>query len=294
MKPNQAVQITPFRPTIQVYPTPEVSECRRSLKIHLPSLIAHTNSFVNLKEEAQRTLDFAIMVAHAVPWLKHSMKDLDPSGNMPIRADYFDSRPVATAKVRESTKVYKESLARHVFFSSFSFFEAYVGSVLREIIEFHGREELISRTHLNEKTRECHSDVLKSKRKLQEFYTPKNKDRYKSHGKTLNSSGYRFPSTLLSTYGLKQLCSLIEDERVRAVEIPSLLQEALHIQLDLETEINVFHKYREARNRIAHGSAKPADFDIPNAISANDFLRNLALKIDRHVVDYFLIVETFE
>lgn len=257
-------------------------------------MIAHTKSFAALKEEAQRTFDFAIMVAHAVPWLKHSMKELDPDGHIPIRADYFDSRPVATAKVQASTKVYKESLARHVFFSSFTFFEAYVGNVLKEIVDFHGKEALLDRTNLNECTQNLDADGSKSKRKLQEYADPKNRDRYASHGKKLQGVGYRFPSTLLSTFGLKHLCSLIEDEKIRAVEIPGLLQEALHLELDETTEVKEFHRHREVRNRIAHGTATPADFSIPTAVKANDFLRNLALKIDRHVVDYFLVVETFD
>lgn len=257
-------------------------------------MIAHTKAFVTLKEEAQRTFDFAIMVAHAVPWLKHSMKGLDPGANMPIRADYFDSRPVASAKVRASTKVYKESLARHVFFSSFSFFEAYVGNVLREIIEFHGREAVLLRTSLNEHTKSCDSEALKSKRKLQEYYNPRNKDRYTSHGRKLVGTGYRFPSTLLSTFGLRKLIELIESEKIRAVDIPDILQEALHLDLDETTEVLEFHKYRGIRNRIAHGTASPADFSLPKAVEANDFLRNLALKIDGHVVQYFLVVETFE
>lgn len=234
------------------------------------------------------------MVAHAVPWLKHGMKSLDPNEDMPIRADYFDSRPVASAKVRASAIVYKESLARHVFFSSFSFFEAYVMNVLKEIIEFHGKEELLARTDLNEGTKNCDSVTIKSKRKLQEYNVSKNRDRYFSYGNKLNSNGYRFPSTLLSTFGLRHLCSLIEKEKIRSVEIPTILQEALHLDLDTSAEVGVFHKHRDTRNRIAHGTATPDEISLRNAVEANDFLRNLALKIDRHVVDYFLVIETFE
>lgn len=202
---------------------------------------------------------------------------------MPIRADYFDKRPVATAKVKDSTKVYKESLARHVFFSSFSFFEAYVGNVLKEIVDFHGKEALFRRTNLNKHTISIDAEATKSKRKLQEYYKKKNSQRYSSHGKKLNNTGYRFPSTLLSTYGLKQLFSLIEDEKIRAVEIPNMLQDALHLELNEETETNVFHKHRDVRNRIAHGTASPTDFSLSKAVKANDFLRNFALKIDHHV-----------
>ncbi len=222
------------------------------------------------------------------------MKDLDPRESMPFRADYFDSRPIAIAKVKESTKVYKESLARHVFFSSFSFFEAYVGNVLKEIIEFHGKEDLLRRTSLNAHTKTCESLAAKSKRKLQEYQKPQNNEKYASHGKKLHNENYRFPSTLLSTFGLKYLCSLIEEEKIRAVEIPNMLQEVLHLELDKTTEIDEFHKYRDVRNKIAHGTASPKDFSLPNAVRANDFLRNLALKVDRHVVEYFLVIETFE
>ncbi len=254
-------------------------------------VIPHTRSFAILKEEAQQTFDFAIVIAYAVPWLKHSLKQLQPGQPIPFRPDYFDSRPVAHAKVRESCREYKKSLARHIFFSSFSFFEAYFGNVLREILDFHDRTRLLGKTELSSHTLTPSASGLASKRKLQEYPSAQNVDRYRSHRTKLELEGYHFPSALLSHYGLRRLIELVDGDSIRAVDIPELARDVLHLPLDQTAEVDVFHGYRETRNRIAHGTASSTDFDISKAVTANDFLRNLALKIDRQVVDFFLIVE---
>jgi len=47
-------------------------------------VISHTKSFAILKQEAQRTFDFAIVVTYAVPALKYALKDLDPNEPIPF------------------------------------------------------------------------------------------------------------------------------------------------------------------------------------------------------------------
>jgi hypothetical protein len=256
-------------------------------------VIPHTKAFEVLKGEAQKVFDFAIVVTYAVPALKYALKNLGPANPIPYRPDHFNSRPVATEKVKEDAKRYKPLLSRYIFLSSFSFFEAYFRDVLKEIIDFHGGEKLLERVSLRRNESLTDSESVKQKRKLQEYPNPRNRDRYVSNGKRLAEKGFGFPSTLLSGYGLRRLIELIDADAIRAVDIPKLAQEVIQIQLDQSTEIDVFHGYRETRNKIAHGRASPASLHLRKAVEANNFLRNVALKIDRHVVENFLVCELF-
>jgi hypothetical protein len=86
---------------------------------------------------------------------------------------------------------------------------------------------------------------------------------------------------------------LISKDSIRAADIPTLAKTLLQIQLDASAEIAVFEGYRRTRNKIAHGRASSASLHLRKAIEANNFLRNFALKIDRHVVEHFLVIEAF-
>lgn len=257
-------------------------------------MIAHTKAFKVLKEEAQRVFDFAIVVTYAVPALKYALKDIAPSEPIPYKPDHFDARPVATEKVKSDAKEYKKWLSRVIFLSAFSFFEAYFYDVIKEILEFHGGIQLLEKVSISHNSEICDESCITYKRKLQEYPNSKDIDKYRKYGKRLSKVGYRFPSTLLSRYGLIKLFELFEkDINIRAYDIPKLAVEVLQLDMDKKTEIDVFHKYREIRNKIAHGRANSAALHISKAVDANNFLRNLALKIDRHIVQNFLVVEDF-
>jgi hypothetical protein len=107
----------------------------------------------------------------------------------------------------------------------------------------------------------------------------------------LAKKGFRFPSALLASCGLDRLIDLAEGDYIPASSIPDLVQTIFQLPLDPMTEINAFQAYREQRNRIAHGRADAESLHLSKAVEANNFLRNLALKIDRHVVEDFLVIE---
>lgn len=253
-------------------------------------MIAHTKAFSVLKEEAQKVFDFAIVVTYAVPALKYALKDLKADDKIPYKPDHFDSRPVATEKVKHDARKYKSLLSRYIFLSTFSFFEAYFQDVLKEIIEFHGGDNLLTKVSIASNSL-IDNECTKYKKKLQEYPTFRNRDRYLSYGKRLSECGYRFPSTLLSGFGLRRLLELTTGDKIRAVDIPRLANEVLQIELDKKIEVSIYQGYRNIRNKIAHGRASSASLSLSKAIGANNFLRNLALKIDRHVVNNFFIVE---
>jgi RiboL-PSP-HEPN len=250
-------------------------------------VIPHTKAFEVLKNEAQKVFDFAIVVSYAVPSLKNALKHVTEDEPIPFRPDHFDSRPIATEKVKQNAKKYKALLSRYIFLSTFSFFEAYFRDVLKEVINFHGDQKILERTSLNRNERLTDDESAKQKRKLQEYPNARNRDRYLSHGRRLAQKGFLFPSALLSSYGLLRLLELNKQDNIRAVDIPRLAKEVFQIQLDKSTEIDVYQAYRETRNKIAHGRASEGSLHLQKAIEANNFLRNLALKIDRHVVEDF-------
>lgn len=254
-------------------------------------MIPHTKAFKRLKDEAQAVFNFAIVVCYAVPSLKAMLKAVSPSAELPFAPDHFDSRPISTDKVRAHTKEYKKVLSRYIFLSSFSFFEAYVLDLLKEIIEFHGQDELLRKHELIRNAALSSPDMEKARNKLREYRVPKNMGAYSSYGKRLAAEGFVFPSAVLARRGLEQLIEMATGDYIKAVEIPNLIESVLQLPLDPKDERERFHGYRGMRNDIAHGRANAASFHLGMAIEANNFLRNLALKVDKHVVENLLLVE---
>jgi hypothetical protein len=254
-------------------------------------LIPHSQAFIRLKTEAQRVFDFAIVVSYAVPALKYSLKNAPEDSPIPFNPEHFNSRPIATAKVRENAKEYKKLLSRYVFLSAFSFFEAYFHDLLKEVIEFHGADGLRSQVGLAHNVSLNTADDIKAKRKLQEYPKKTEAAKHRKYGRELAQKGFRFPSTLLGSYGLEKLIELANGEYIPASKIPELVQSIFQLPLDITTEIEVFTAYREQRNRIAHGRADSKSLHLGMAVEANNFLRNLALKIDKHVVEHFMLIE---
>jgi hypothetical protein len=254
-------------------------------------VIPHSQAFIRLKSEAQSVFDFAIVVSYAVPALKYSLRQTPEDSPIPFSPEHFDSRPIATAKVRENAKEYKKLLSRYVLLSAFSFFEAYFHDLLKEVIEFHGRDGLRGQVGLAHNLALTQPEDVKAKRKLQEYPKMSETTKHKKYGRQLAEKGFRFPSTLLGSYGLEKLIELADAEYIPASRIPELVQSIFQLPLDPVTEVEPFSTYREQRNRIAHGRADMKSLHLGKAVEANNFLRNLALKIDKHVVEHFLLIE---
>lgn len=252
-------------------------------------MIPHTQAFIRLKKEVQNVMDFAIVVSYAVPCLKYSLKRM-PSDEPPLfRPDHFNSRPIKTEKVLHDTKTYKETLSRHIVLSSFSYFEAYFHDVLQEILEFHGKEFLFNISSISTNT-DDDGTVEKARKKLSEYPKKSNLDCYKSNKAKMLKRGQTLPSSLLAQYGYQKLIELIEGNYIPAARIPELSSSVLQLKFD-KTEEEKLYGYKEIRNKIAHGRIPEGSLNVAKAIEMNNFFRNLALKIDRHVIKYFLLVE---
>ena len=268
-------------------------------------MIAHTESFQELKKEQQKIMDFTVLVCYGIPSLKKAIKGKKSNAknyeNL-AKPDYFN-RNYNPDDILELAKHYKNNLAKYTLLSAFSFFEVYIKEVINELVKFHGGKDIfISNLNIrHQKFIKNQNTVLQlNKKKLQEYLKKKNKLRYAKHLKLVNEiPSYRNPSELLATYGLKTFIELVNGHNFKSVLIPDLLEFAFCIDLteklnsyeDLK-EKNIretFDIIRDIRNSIGHGKAGNLGFE--KAIEITKFLRKLSLKIDKHLVENFFILE---
>ena len=253
-------------------------------------MIPSTCSFKTLKEQNQALLDFSVLCCQAVPSLKGYMKAVEKgSANKIPDADYFKGAP-DFARLRAIASCYKKTMGRVMFISLFSYFEAYFKSLIEETINFHGGEEslLVSsnarrREHLDSWR---DTEVAKSANKLREYRKKHWDQSYKKHTKILSTTNFRFPSELFATFGIQELCRNYKD--LKAVQIIYVAKSCFGVEID-EGEEEIFSQYRDKRNAIAHGDIVVVDFK--EALDLSSFLRDLAIKIDNHVLKHFFVIE---
>lgn len=258
-------------------------------------MIHHTEAFKRLKDETQEVLDFAILVSYAVPHLKHRIKEAQEKDEalldtklMPFRPDNFERDKIPIGKIKDSASKYKKEIAKSIRLVGFSYFEVYIGDVIQEILEFHAAEKLRrelgstpSVDSLEETTKTAHS-------KLREVPKKSQRSKYERYQAELSKVGFAMPLDRAMILGLERMRRLAAD--YKASQIPTMLSELLGLELT-ESELNAFGTIRDARNRIAHGRQSDQDIEITAAIEANHVLRELARKIDQHVLEYWLIAD---
>lgn len=241
------------------------------------------------------TLDFAILNSYAVPYLKHGIATEEKNAGgqdiarrlMPFRPDGFPSKS-SIGKVRDSSIHFKVEIAKSIRLSSFSFFEAYVGDVIREVLEFHGAERLSDALVVDQDLGYLSSSHVKFHTQLREPPSKSKVQKYRKRILELQLQGVRFPNQALLRTGMRRMKHLAAS--YRAADIPSVLSEALGFELTAKQR-GEFHEAREARNRIAHGKASQADCNLRLAVRANYSLRELALALDRHVLRHWMVVD---
>lgn len=255
-------------------------------------MISNTKSFELLKGQIQSTLDFSVLCCQAVPALNAYMKAVD-MGSAPKLpdADHFKGAPNFD-QLRAFIPDYRKNLGKLMFISSFTYFEAYFKALIEEVLLFHGGQEAFVELSLKKQKRHMnHAEQplpKSSANKLREYAKKGKELKYISHAKNLEHTDFRFPSELFSTFGIIELGNNYRD--LKASQIPHVAKWCFGVELSID-ETDTFSKYRDLRNRVAHGTVTTIEFN--EAIKANDFLRNFALKIDKHVVKHFFVIESF-
>jgi hypothetical protein len=252
-------------------------------------LISHSKCFRLLKEQNQTLFNFAALCCQAVPSLKGYIKAVEGGTAKKLPdADHFKGEP-DFVKLRGYASEYKRTLGRVVFLSAFSYFESYFKALIQEVLLFHGGHEAFLQSALRRHA--SHTDALnqpdieKSASKLREYKKDHFAGSYRKHIKALEQSDYRFPSELFSLFGIVEL-SRYKD--LKASEIPHVAKWCFGVELTEDEELD-FSKYRDVRNEIAHGSLTELDFS--KGLEASRFLRDLSIKIDKHVVKHFMVIE---
>ena len=253
-------------------------------------MIPHTNAFANYRALSQGHLDFVVVVCHAVPALQ---ADLTSTGHaLSSPPDYF--KPDTKVRLSQFAPRYQDELARAVLISVFSYFESYVKNALREIADFQGGAQTflsLAKSGTAKYMKPLAAVLDSSKAKLQTRAKPGREQRYRKHSKLLEAGGYRFPTELLAHYGAVNLLEKTDEKRgMRAWEIPDVLRDCLCFPITA-SDRKTFDSIRTLRNEIAHGNA-PA-ITLRSSLKASKDLHSLGARIDRHIIDHFLVLQAF-
>lgn len=271
-------------------------------------MIKHTESFKRLKKEQQRILDFTLLVCYCVPNLKKSIKGHKEgikNYETFVKPDYFID-DLNIGKLEGLSSDYKANLGKYTLISAFSFFETYIKDTVKELIEFHGGEDIfINNLHNRHKDYLLNQDIAlkEEKSKLQEPLKKKDTQKYKKYINSLNlKPNYRNPSELLATFGLKYFVELVTGSGYKSVLIPDILEFGFgmdlsdkinkhpdYIQYDLRETFNIM---RDLRNNIGHGNSNDIGFE--KVMDLIRFLRYLSVKTDEHLVEHFFVLERYE
>lgn len=252
-------------------------------------MIPNSTAYLTLRDKSQEFLDFVVLACTAVPTTSASL--LAPVPPALIR-DHFKGA-VDIPQLQLYAAKYQDPLSHMLVFSVFSYFEAFITSLLSEIVEFHGGEVKFQAT-ANRRARAFLTNtlpvVVEAKRKLQEPAKSKNRASYEKHSAVLVNNGFRFPSELMAPYGVKNLIQKSKPKGSKAYEIQMLIQDALCFPLSAKDDTRI-NDIRNVRNAIAHG--KPGATTLIQALAISKDLREIALKVDKHAVEHFFILETY-
>lgn len=254
-------------------------------------MISHSESFDRLRRESQRHIDFVVLVCAAIPQVAHWISTGDLTDAKMLPPDHF--KGVTLPDLASSAPHYQSQLARASVVTLFSYFESYVHDLLEEIVKFHGGDKTFIAT-ADRRTRAFLAApppaILKAKRKLQEPAKKALVQKYKKYTDELKVAGFRFPSELMASTGVRILVKRASAKGFKAWEIVPILEDVLHYPLAAHDKAQ-FEKVRTLRNDIAHGTTRSVA--IKDAMQATKYLHGLAAQIDRHAVEHFFVLESY-
>ena len=253
-------------------------------------MLKHTDAYIAWRTSSQDMLDFAVMICTAAPQLKHALAERDADPNAFVAANSgFRPSEVPYSTERRALSHYKKVLGANLLLAVFSYFESYIFAAIDEVIDFHGGEEMMEENIRKQAYQRPPTKAQKSKLSgLRAKYKPSRADKYRKVTSSLDVNEIVWPSQRLMLYGFKQM--LTQKKRWKSFEIPDLLEYLLTFAMT-QAERDKFHTIRADRNQIAHG--KGMSYDLKKATLASNYFRELALRIDEHIVEYFFIMERY-
>jgi len=240
----------------------------------------HSVAYQRLRKDAQDIIDFAVLICHGMPALNAYMKAVEKGAapNLPTPDHFGKTQPFDA--LRAYKQKYKKTLGRFVVLSSISYFEMYVKNLAEEIVQLHRQDLADLERRISEPA------VATYRNKLSEPPDGRKIEKYKKHVRTLRENNYPLPTDLFATCAINRISS--EAENLMLGEVPNFLRTVLFFPMSDEQK-NKLVDLRKLRNRIAHGT--PEEVDLSEALECNKFLRRLAVQIDRHAMERYLIID---
>ncbi|SHJ98136.1 hypothetical protein SAMN04488028_102366 [Reichenbachiella agariperforans] len=188
--------------------------------------------------------------------------------------------------ISDCTTDYQSKLSSYLYFSLFSYFEAFISDLVMEIID--AIERLNTEQYFD--NLKVNSDLKKNIKTLNKDFDPRKIDRYKKFSTQLNSRGYKPPEDLL----LSTMLTLLKNKNgdLKANEIPDFLKKTFHFELS-EDDNQTFHNLRANRNSIGHGD-RNFNPSLKSVIDTNKFLKGLSAKIDEHISLHFKAIKNYQ
>lgn len=181
--------------------------------------------------------------------------------------------------IQNCTSNYQSKLATYLYFSTFSYFEAFIGDLANEMIGSLATND----NSLYQQSYTINEANLADYNKIDKPYDGRKIDRYKKYSSKLFEQGYKIPETVLFSSTIELLKSKIEN--MKANEIPEVLDKIFIFKMT-EDEKNTYHSIRDKRNSIGHGNMGYTP-NLTDVITANKFFKDLSYRIDKHTNFYF-------
>jgi hypothetical protein len=255
-------------------------------------MIPHTKAFSRFREQGNDLLDYAVLLSYALPALEQSIaKQSGPTAGFLPKQYFFKNSNLSFEELAHRLKKSDEAFGKEVLISLFSYFDAYFVDLLEELIAFHGGSSAVverSKRHTRDAIATAVVKADSSRKKLLEYPKPNLTAKYQKHIRILKAAGYPFPSVRMSALGWKSLVGLLENKRLRTVDYPEILKDGLLFPIT-DAEVSKFNLLRDKRNKIAHG--RLSKYKARTAIDDGTWLRQLATRIDRHVVEDIMIID---
>ena len=253
-------------------------------------MIGHTKAYERFKHQGSELLDFCVLQSFALPCLAKQIRGhTGPvAGTLPP-STYIKNDNITAEELSHRIGLAGNLIGKELLLSTFSYFEAYVIDAFKEILDFHGgAEQLLGKSarHIACRDTSISDKSSESRRKLREYAKPGHAEKYKKHARILYAEGYPMPSQRLSAYGWQKLSEAVTG--LKAKSIPDLLVIALGFPLS-QADRGKYQMLRDKRNKIAHG--RLTKYPVKTAVNHGTFFRDLAIKIDRHIVEQFLMIE---
>jgi hypothetical protein len=253
-------------------------------------MIPTTQAYTHFKEYGISLLDHIVLLSFAIPHLEKHLKTISGPvvGQVP-NSKFVKNDSITSEELLKRVLNAGDIIGKELLISNFSYFEAYVSDLIKEILEYHGKYPALSKRYkafLAHQEANATAAVINSAKKLREYPKKNLVPKYQKHNRILLKAAYPMPSHRLAALGWNFLADI--NKNFKAFRIKDILEEGLQISWT-SADQSKFENLRSKRNKIAHGIVKR--YPVATAIKDGTFLHDLAAKIDQHVVKHFLLIE---